>query len=129
MPSPQHQPGDRDFHGGYPVSMTGAGGADANFLLWREVDRLERSLGDHGRRMEYLDEHGSRGVDALKGQIEQIRKDFIDHEGAHSEAAKLARDAAVQAATARRWMIGVIIGMVTPLYPLLLFLIFGWKAH
>jgi hypothetical protein len=117
---------DRPNHGGYPASIA-AGGPEANFLLWREVDRLERSIEAHGRRMEYLDEHGSRGVDALKGQIEQIRKDFLEHEGTHAESAKLAREAATAAATARRWMIGVIIALVTPLYPVL-FVLWGMKG-
>lgn len=114
-------------HGGYqpleptrPPSTTPQGGADANFLLWREVDRLERSIESQARRMEHLDEHGSRGVDALKGKIEQIRKDFMDHETMHAEAARLAAEAARQAVQSRRWLIGVTIALVTPLYPLII---------
>lgn len=109
---------DRPTHGGYPTAPGGSTN-DANFLLWREVDRLERSIDAQGKRMEYLDEHGSRGVDSLKGQIEQIRKDIAEHETAHAEAARLL-------ATNRRWMIGVIVALITPLYPLLFAL---WGAR
>lgn len=110
---------DRPHQGGYPVAP-GGGSADANFMLWREVDRLERSIDAQGKRMEYLDEHGSRGVDALKGQIEQIRKDIAEHESAHTEAARLL-------AQNRRWLLGTIVGLITPLYPLL-FAVWGAKG-
>lgn len=93
--------------------------ADSNFLLWREVDRLERSIEANARRIDHLDEHGSRGVDALKTQIEQIRKDFLDHEDMHTEAARQAIEAARQAVQARRWTIGLLVALITPLYPMI----------
>ncbi|HEV8568928.1 MAG TPA: hypothetical protein VGQ92_17910 [Actinoplanes sp.] len=87
--------------------------AGDNFLLWREVDRLERIIEGQGRRVDHLDEHGSRGVDFLKGQVERIRKDIEEHELAHAEAAKLA-------VSNRRWLIGILVALVTPLYPLII---------
>lgn len=111
-----------DRPGGYPVPAHSPQTSDA-FHLYREVDRLGRDIADNRNRIDALDQHGSRGVDALKTQIEGLRKDFNDHEGTHTEAAKIAREAAQQAATHRRWLIGTIITLILPLYGLLLTLL------
>src|SRR3954468_15413415 len=91
---------DRSPAGGYPPTMPQGQTGDA-FHLYREVDRLERSVAENARRIDTLDTHGSRGVDGLKQQVEQIRKDLMDHETLHTEAAK-------QATASRRWMIGLL---------------------
>lgn len=106
-----------------------------DFLLWREVDRLDRRVdelttraerliaearaelaADLDRttgRLDRLDEHGSRGVEALRLELRQLRTDLEAHEGMHAQAAQDQR-------TARRWMIGLVAGLIAPLYPLII---------
>jgi hypothetical protein len=83
------------------------------FFLWREVDRLDGRITQVDRRVGQLDEHGSRGVEALRGQLGQLGRDFEAHEKAHERAA-------AEQTTSRRWMIGIVVALVVPLYPLIL---------
>lgn len=82
-------------------------------FVWMELNRRVDAI---VRRLEQLDEHGTRGVDALKGEVRQLGKDMSEHEKAHQRTAD-------QQQTNRRWMIGTLIALVTPLYPLLIWLI------
>lgn len=94
------------------IPATGPAGApeiSPNFV-WMETNRRIDVL---GHRLDRMDETGTRGVDALRVELAGIRRDFLDHEGKHSEDAR-------EAATARRWLIGVVVALITPLYPLLI---------
>jgi hypothetical protein len=86
--------------------------------MWRDLDKLERRLetavAELSQRITHLDEHGSRGVDALRTQFATLQRDLTEHEQLHAEQAR-------QQLTARRFMIGTVVGLVVPLYPLL-----GW---
>ena len=91
-------------------------GAGATLQMWRDIDRLERrveaAVSDLTRRLEHLDEHGSRGVDGLRQQFATLQRDLAEHEAMHAETSR-------QQVQARRWMIGTIITLVVPLYPLI----------
>jgi hypothetical protein len=106
---------ERASGGGYPAPVP-SGQTSDTFHLYREIDRLDRAHEATERRLDNLDTHGSRGVDGLKQQVEQIRKDFLDHEDMHTRAAQ-------EAATARRWQIGIMVTLIMPLYALLLSLV------
>jgi hypothetical protein len=90
---------------------------DPNFLLWREVDRLDRRSEALDRRIDLLDQNGSRGVTALKQAVEQLSSDLRTHEQQHAdERRELVRN--------RQWLIGIVVTimlfLVGPLYPILL---------
>ena len=81
-------------------------------LSWR-VDQLER-------RLEAIDLGGTRGVQALTLRVDELVKDGAQHEAAHHATEQQRR-------SDRRWIIGVAVGLITPLYPLI-----GWvllNAH
>lgn len=66
--------------------------------------------------IERLDSLGSRGVGALQGKVEQFSKelqrltdDLEGHEASH--------------VSNKRWTVGIVIALVTPLYPLLGFIL------
>lgn len=80
-------------------------------------------------RVERLDEHGTRGVDALRVEMAQLRKDLGDHETVHEKAHKDQLDAARDAAAARRWLIGIIVSLTLPLYPFIGALIYLVVHH
>ena len=106
-----------------------------DFLLWREVDRLDRRVdevaaraerliaearaelaGDVGRvdsRVDRIDEYGSRGVEALRQELKRLRADWESHEVMHAQAAQDQK-------AARRWTIGLVAGLIAPLYPLII---------
>lgn len=109
-------------------------GDGGSFLLWREVDRLDRRVDEVAARTERLiadaraeqandvdrisgrvdrlDEHGSRGVEALRLELRSLRNDLEAHEVMHSQAAQ-------EQKAARRWTIGLVAGLIAPLYPLI----------
>lgn len=90
---------------------------DPNFLLWREVDRLDRRADAIDRRIDQLDQNGTRGVGALQLTVQQLASDMREHERKHEEEH-------AEMAAHRRWLIGIVVGvlvaLVGPLYPLLL---------
>jgi hypothetical protein len=102
--------GDRNV----PPSMTSAappGGQDMSpMFVWMEINRRMDGV---VRRIERLDEYGSRGVDGLRTEVARLRQDFGDHETAHEQARR-------DQVSGRRWLIGILIAVITPLYPLLL---------
>ncbi|MEU4777459.1 hypothetical protein [Micromonospora sp. NPDC023633] len=117
------------------ASSDGARPPAGDFLLWREVDRLDRRVDEVAARAERLivearaelgadvdrisgrvdrlDEHGSRGVEALRLDLRSLRKDLEEHEVMHAQAA-------VEQKAARRWTIGLVAGLIAPLYPLII---------
>jgi len=64
-------------------------------------------------KYERLDKEGSAGVQALTSQVRQLAADFEAHERQHKEEAK------AQVA-ARRWMVGIVVALIGPLYPIIL---------
>lgn len=86
---------------------TGAGAPRGDGLLAWRVTQLEA-------RVEAMDQHGSRGVQALILQVAELVKDVAAHEAQHT-LTEHARKAD------RRWIIGTAITLVVPLYPFL-----GW---
>lgn len=82
-------------------------------FVWVE---LNRRIDDNKRRLDALDEHGTRGVDSLKQEVVRLRSDLEGHEKLHQRQADDQR-------TSRRWFVGTTIALVTPLYPLLIWLI------
>lgn len=97
-----------------PGSVPAASSSD--FLLWREVDRLDRRIDTEAARLSRLDEHGSRGVEALRNQVQQLTRDIQEHELLHARQQE-------QQITGRRWIVGTVVALVVPLYPLLLWLL------
>lgn len=89
-------------------------------FIWGELKatraEYDRRLDALATKIDQLDQHGSRGVDALRIEVQQLRKDFLDHETAHQRQA----DAQV---SSRRWFIGVMVALMVPLYPLLGYII------
>src|SRR5262245_12642788 len=75
--------------------------------LNRRMDMLSRTVDD-------LDKHGSRGVDGLRVEVGRLRSDLEEHEKNHKQAEQDQR-------TARRWLVGTVVSLIVPLYPLL-----GW---
>ena len=75
-------------------------------LTWR-VDEL-------ARRVEAMDHGGTRGVQLLTQRVDQLVNDVASHKAAHTAAEEHRR-------TDRRWIIGTAVGLITPLYPLI-----GW---
>jgi hypothetical protein len=76
----------------------------AEFLLWREVDRLDGRITDNARAIDRLDQMGSRGVESLRSKVDQLAHDLEQHEQQH--------------VSSRRWTIGVVLAVVVPLYPM-----------
>ena len=99
-----------------PSQSSAAGGSGStpasDFLLWREVDRLDRRIDETRGRLDVLDQHGTRGVDALRNQVLQLAKDIEQHEQLHQAQTE-------QQITGRRWVIGTVCALIVPLYPLL----------
>ncbi len=88
--------------------------AQSDFLLWREVDRLDKRIDDTGKRLDSLDQFGTRGIDGLRAEVRSLREDWNMHEAQHQQT------------TANiKWAIGLTIGAVVaavgPLYPVLLY--------
>lgn len=90
------------------TSPAGPLGMSPDFV-WMEINRRVDSL---AHRVDRLDEHGTRGVERLASEVRQLRTDFLDHEGTHEAARK-------ETVSARRWLIGITVAVVTPLYPVL----------
>lgn len=82
-------------------------------FVWME---LNRRIDANAQKIERLDTSGPRGMDALRQDVGRLRQDLLDHESAHQRAADLA-------VTSRRWFIGTVVALVTPLYPLIIWLI------
>lgn len=75
-------------------------------LIWR-LDQLER-------RVDGIDTGGTRGVQALTLRVDELVKDMATHEAEHKASEQQRR-------SDRRWIIGVAVALITPLYPLI-----GW---
>lgn len=82
------------------------------WVVLRELDALTRRMDATDRRIDHLDEHGTRGIDALRAQLTALTRDLSEHENLHTEQA--------HAATAsRRWLVGTVLAVVVPLYPMI----------
>lgn len=90
-------------------------------FIWTQIERNRSELGREidklNVRIDRLDEYGTRGVDALRTEVARLRSDFVDHESSHEKAAKEARDARLEQASARRWLIGLLVTLTVPIYP------------
>jgi len=88
--SPPSQPVD-------PVSTSA-------FIMWR-LTQLEHQFTQ-------LDQQGSRGVAGLVQRVDQLAREFTLHEQQHENARK-------EQVSSRRWLLGLVALLITPLYPLL----------
>jgi len=82
-------------------------------FVWIEMNRRVDAL---ARRVDGLDEHGSRGINGLRTEVARLGLDLEEHEREHQ------RQAAEQR-TARRFTLAAVIALVTPLYPTLFWLV------
>lgn len=84
------------------------GATSSEFVNWR-LAQLEHQVVQ-------IDQQGTRGVAPLAQRVDQIAEDLHEHERQHERAAD-------QAVKGRRWTIGIVVALVTPLYPLLIALV------
>lgn len=91
------------------------------YLLWREVDRLDGRINETNRDVERLDQYGSRGVGSLSAEVRQLREGqerleryIKTHEKDHENSQKSMRGFIIGGIT-------IVISMVLPVYPLLIF--------
>lgn len=102
-----------DQSGGYPAPLS-------PMFIWGELkatrSEYDRRLDALTLKLEQLDQHGTRGVEALRLEVQQLRKDLLNHEDQHRRQA----DAQV---SSRRWFVGVMVTLLVPLYPLLGYII------
>lgn len=82
-------------------------------FVWVEVNRRIDAI---THRVDALDSHGSRGVDSLRLELGRLREDLEGHERSHE------RQTAEQRSS-RRFTLGTIVALVTPLYPLLIWIL------
>lgn len=69
-------------------------------------------LRDLARRVDMLDEHGTRGVGVLAVQVQEIAKDVARLETQLAEHAKEHQRAERDRIAGRRWLIGAVIGAI-----------------
>jgi hypothetical protein len=82
-------------------------------FVWIETNRRIDAL---SLRVDALDEHGSRGVDGLRTEVARLGRDLEEHEREHQRSA-------VEQRASRRFTLGAVIALVTPLYPTLFWLV------
>jgi hypothetical protein len=82
-------------------------------FVWIEMNRRIDAL---ARRVDGLDEHGSRGINGLRTEVARLGHDLEEHERQHQAQVSEQR-------TARRFTLGAVIALVTPLYPLVFWLV------
>lgn len=99
-----------------PTPPSPAPAAGGDFHVWRDIDRIDRRIDNVAQQVAQLDQYGSRGVDALRSEVQTLSKDIQDHEKAH-------RDAAVEQTKARRFQITMVIALIGPLYPLIVLIL------
>ena len=107
-----------------PAAQPGAvpAASSPDFLLWREVDRLDRRIDENRQRLDILDQHGTRGVEALRNQVQLLASDIREHEQLHAKQTE-------QQITGRRWIVGVTVATVVPLYPAIAYLLTVAPPH
>lgn len=76
-----------------------------DFVSQAEFDLLVRRLDASDRRMDQIDQGGTRGVGVLALQIQELTKDFVTHEQLHSRER-------LERSTMRKWLIATLIGLV-----------------
>lgn len=98
----------------FPTGVVNSGGSDfplPTVFLWTE---LNRRIDVATHRIDSLDQHGTRGVEALRLAFQQLEQDIRDHEATHQVTEE-------RQANSRRWLIGTVVSLLVPLYPLI-----GW---
>lgn len=78
-----------------------------------EFTMLRDQVAEQARKLEAIDQGGTRGVGILAVQIQRLTGDFARHEGQHD------RDTARRRADGWR-LLALVVGLVGPLYPVLL---------
>ena len=86
------------------------------YVSRREFDDLRAMVTRNGQRMDWLDEHGTRGVGSLQLQVTELAKDVAKVEAAqeahviaHQAESRERRD---QVRSTTRWYIGLMAGIV-----------------
>ena len=84
----------------------------AEYVTRREYDDLRSAVRAVSQRLEWLDEHGTRGVGSLQLQVTELAKDVAKVEAAqeaHNTAhVTEARERAAQSRSATRWGVGLL---------------------
>lgn len=99
-----------------PTPPSPAAPASGDFHVWRDIDRLDRRIDVVASQIGQLDQFGSRGVDALRQEVQTLSKDIKDHEQVH-------KDTTAAQAKARQFQIGMVVALIGPLYPLILLIL------
>lgn len=110
MPDPAMQPAPAPLSPMFIWTTLQAALQEGRHEVARELDKVNT-------RIDKLDEHGTRGVEGLRTAVVQLQRDVQDHEKAHDVARR-------DAEAGRRWLIGIVVGAITPLYPLIGYVIF-----
>lgn len=101
-----------------PADPPAAPGAFSPTFLYTTMreQRMEfaRELDKVNARVDRMDENGTRGVEKIAVEVAQLRKDITDHETLHDRQRQ-------EQVNGRRWMVGTLVALTVPLYPLL-----GW---
>lgn len=78
------------------------------FLAWR-LEKLEQDV-------KSMDKSGTHGVQEIRIIVQQLQKDFIQHEVEHKENA-------LEQKASRRFMVGTLVALIVPLYPTIIWVL------
>jgi hypothetical protein len=86
-------------------------------------DMLRGQVADNARRLDVIDQAGTRGVGALSVQVAEVIKDVSDMRRELDEHGKQHQAEAAARQSGRRWLVGSAIALVAAVEGPLLFLV------